>query len=175
MSAMASAITSRTIIYSAVYSSADQRKHQSSASLAFVRGIYRWPVNSPHKWPVTRKIVPFDDVIMVYLVIVTPKLIYSQEIMYKTCFYSSMATAKVPRWDISLLAGRSSQGKNASWRKYTFRCVYCCTVRCCVSRAIWQPTCCWPAMNNPPHTLPASRSSGPRASAHTQMCSIDVS
>ena len=92
MTAMASAITSRTIIYSAVYSGADQRKHQSSASLAFVRGIYRWPVNSPHKWPVTRKIVPFDDVIMVYLVIVTPKLIYSQEIMYKTCFYSSMAT-----------------------------------------------------------------------------------
>ena len=31
------------------------RKHQSSASLAFVRGIHRWPVNSPHKGPVTRK------------------------------------------------------------------------------------------------------------------------
>ena len=44
--------------------SADQRKHQSSASLAFVRGIHRWPVNSPHKWPVTRKMFPFYDVIM---------------------------------------------------------------------------------------------------------------
>ena len=43
---------------------ADQRKHQSSASLAFVRGIHRWPVNSPHKWPVTRKMFPFDDVVM---------------------------------------------------------------------------------------------------------------
>ena len=43
---------------------ADQRKHQSSASLAFVPGIHRWPVNSPHKWPVTRKMFPFDDVIM---------------------------------------------------------------------------------------------------------------
>ena len=43
---------------------ADQRKHQSSASLAFVREIHRGPVNSPHKWPVTRKIFPFDDVIM---------------------------------------------------------------------------------------------------------------
>ena len=64
MSAMASQITSLTIVYSAVYSSADQRKHQSSASLAFVRGIHRWPVNSPHKWPVTRKMLPFDDVIM---------------------------------------------------------------------------------------------------------------
>ena len=37
---------------------------ESSASLAFVRGIHRWPVNSPHKWPVTRKMFPFDDVIM---------------------------------------------------------------------------------------------------------------
>ena len=43
---------------------ADQRKHQSSASLAFVRGTHRRPVNSPHKMPVTRKIFPFDDVIM---------------------------------------------------------------------------------------------------------------
>ena len=43
---------------------ADQRKHQSSASLAFVRGIHRWPVNSSHKGPVTRKMFPFDDVIM---------------------------------------------------------------------------------------------------------------
>ena len=42
----------------------DQRKHQSSALLAFVRGIHRWPVNSPHKGPVTRKMFPFDDVIM---------------------------------------------------------------------------------------------------------------
>ena len=50
--------------YSTVYSGADQRKHQSSASLAFVWGIDRWPVNSPHKGPVTRKMFPFDDVIM---------------------------------------------------------------------------------------------------------------
>ena len=41
-----------------------KKTHQSSASLAFVRGIHRWPVNSPHKWPVTRKMFPFDDVIM---------------------------------------------------------------------------------------------------------------
>ena len=55
MGAVASQITSLTIVYSTVYSDADQRKHQSSASLAFVRGIHRGPVNSPHKWPVTRK------------------------------------------------------------------------------------------------------------------------
>ena len=41
-----------------------RRKLQSSASLAFVRGIHRGQVNSPHKWPVTRKMFPFDDVIM---------------------------------------------------------------------------------------------------------------
>ena len=64
MSAIASQITSLTIVYSIVYSGADQSKHQSSASLAFVWGIRRGPVNSPHKWPVTRKMFPFDDVIM---------------------------------------------------------------------------------------------------------------
>ena len=64
MIAMASQITSLTIVYSTVYSGADQRKHQSSASLAFVRGIHRRPVNSPHKWPVTSKMFPFDDVIV---------------------------------------------------------------------------------------------------------------
>ena len=64
MNTMASQITSLTIVYSTVYSGANQRKHQSSASLAFVLGIHRWPVNSPHKGPVTRKLFPFDDVIM---------------------------------------------------------------------------------------------------------------
>ena len=64
MSAMSSQITSFMIVSSAVYSGADQRKHQSSVSLAFVRGIRRWPINSPHKGPVTRKLFPFDDVIM---------------------------------------------------------------------------------------------------------------
>ena len=64
LSAMASQITSLKIVYPTVYSSTDQRKHQSSACLAFVRGIHRWPVNSPHKGPVTQKMFPFDDVIM---------------------------------------------------------------------------------------------------------------
>ena len=50
--------------HSGVYSGEDQRKHQRSASLAFVRGIHRWPVNSPRKRPVMRKMFPFDDVIM---------------------------------------------------------------------------------------------------------------
>ena len=64
MSEMASQITSLMIGYSTVYSGTDQRKHQSSASLNILRGIKRWPVNSPHKGPVTWNIFPFDDVIM---------------------------------------------------------------------------------------------------------------
>ena len=50
-----------------VYSGADQSKHQSSASLAFVWGIHRGPVNSPHKWPVTQKMFSIDDVIIMIM------------------------------------------------------------------------------------------------------------
>ena len=64
MGTVASQITSLTIFYSTVYSGIDERKHQSSVSLAFVRGIHRWPVNSLHKGPVTRKVFSFEDVIM---------------------------------------------------------------------------------------------------------------
>ena len=64
MSAMASQITSLAIVYSTAFSAADERKHQSSTSLAFVRGLHRWSANSPHKGPVTRKMFPFDDIIM---------------------------------------------------------------------------------------------------------------
>ena len=61
MNPMAYLITSLMFIYSTVYSGPDKRKYQSSTSLAFVRGIHRLPVNSPHKGPVTGKMVPFDE------------------------------------------------------------------------------------------------------------------
>ena len=64
MGALPSQITSLMIVYSIVYWDAHQRRHQSSVSLAFVWGIHQGPVNSPHKWPVTWKMFPFDDVIM---------------------------------------------------------------------------------------------------------------
>ena len=81
MGAMAPQITSLTIVYSTVHSGPYQRKHQSSVSLAFVRGIHRWPMNSPHKGSVTRKMFPFDDVIMSALITkpFTANLIYYQE------------------------------------------------------------------------------------------------
>ena len=62
---MASHITGVSVVYSIIYSGSDQRKHQSSRSLVFVRGIHRWPVDSPHKGPITQKIFPFDDAIRV--------------------------------------------------------------------------------------------------------------
>ena len=67
MGTIASQITSPTIVYSTVYSGADRRKHQSTASLACVRGIHWSLVNSPHKWPVMQKMFPFDDIIMIHL------------------------------------------------------------------------------------------------------------
>ena len=64
MGTMASQITSVSIVCASVCSGADQRQHQSSTSLAFVRGIHRWPMDFPHKGPVTRKMLSFEDVIM---------------------------------------------------------------------------------------------------------------
>ena len=76
MRAMASQITGVSIVCSAVCSTADQRKHQRSASLAFVRGIHRWPVDSPHKGPVTRKMFPFDDVIIDWSIVSSQGICY---------------------------------------------------------------------------------------------------
>ena len=60
MSEMASQITG----VSNVCPTTKETKHQSSASLAFVKGIHRSPVDSLHKGLVTRKMFTFDDVIM---------------------------------------------------------------------------------------------------------------
>ena len=55
-------ITGASIVYWAGCSGANERKHQSSASLPFVWGIDRWPVNSPHKGSVARKMIPCDAI-----------------------------------------------------------------------------------------------------------------
>ena len=64
MISMASQIIDVIIVRSIVSFGADQRKHQSSASPVFERGIHRWTENSPHKRLVTRKMFSFDDDIM---------------------------------------------------------------------------------------------------------------
>ena len=61
MDPMASHVNGVSVVYQTVCSNGDQRKHQSSVSLTFVRGIHRSPVNSPHIEPVTQKMFPFDD------------------------------------------------------------------------------------------------------------------
>ena len=75
MTMLASQISSLPVVCSIVYSDVNQRKHQSSASLAFVREIHRGPVNFPHKWPVTRKMFPFDDVIMLCCTVLSGQLL----------------------------------------------------------------------------------------------------
>ena len=77
MGAMAFQIIGVSIVYSTACSGADQRKNQTSASLAFVRGIHRSPVNSSHKGPVTRKMFPFDGVIMILIVLTLGTLLPS--------------------------------------------------------------------------------------------------
>ena len=70
------------------------RKHQSSASLAFVRGIHRGPVNSPHKWPVTRKMFPLDDVIMVYGILIMCSVFVSKGLIISSVFTCSKSAWK---------------------------------------------------------------------------------
>ena len=85
------------------YSGTDQRKHQSSASLAFVQGIRRRPVNSPHNWPVTRKMFPFDDIIMIlvrFLWIV--KMVWIWVIIWRLPIYENMTYAYT-NWSAKVL------------------------------------------------------------------------
>ena len=63
MRAMASQIPDIPIVCSIICWGTD-KKHQNFESLAFVRGLHRWQVDSPHKGPVPRKMFPFDDVLM---------------------------------------------------------------------------------------------------------------
>ena len=84
MIVMASQITNISIVCSTVCSGAYQRKHQSSTSLAFVRGIHRWPVDSPHKGPVTRKMFPFADVIVrLFMMSLNILLLWLCEVKYR--------------------------------------------------------------------------------------------
>ena len=92
MGSIASQITSLTIVNSSVYSGADWRKHQSSASLAFVRGIHRRPVNSPHKGPITRKMFPFDDIIMAPSLYLNQYGLIVSNIIMKTFYWNMNRT-----------------------------------------------------------------------------------
>ena len=130
MGMIASQITSLTIVYSTVYSDADQRKHQSSASLAFVRGIHRRPVNSPHKWPVTRKMFPFDDAIMFDVLSVAFQQLLSRDVPSRTpsAVYELWRGIPCRLW-ISCYGGEKRRTKDRKhqklvviWYTFTFDC-----------------------------------------------------
>ena len=78
---------------------ADQRKHQSSASLAFVRGNHRWPVNSCYKGPVTRKMTPFDDVVMMVSKYVFKNKNENKETVFRVGTYKNKTTL-APKWSL---------------------------------------------------------------------------
>ena len=138
MGPMASLITSLTIVYSTVYSGADQRKYQSSASLVFVRGIHRWPVNSLHKWPVTRKMFPLDDVIVFIFPtrLITEVLTHKISTWWKTHSYkvalfwwkpfSSLGQLRsVPSFDGYFIRPFEKNGRNMPWQYPSFRLSLC--------------------------------------------------
>ena len=100
MSTTASQITSLTIVYSTVYLGVDQRKHPSSASLAFVRRIHRWPVNFPHKGPVTRKMFPLHDVIMI---IVLESNARPKPCTYQVDIFSALVWVPINLYDQALV------------------------------------------------------------------------
>ena len=85
MDAMASQISSFAIAYWILYSGGDQRNHQSSPSLAFVRGIHLWPANSPHTGQVTRKVFSFDALIMdiVWQIVFSVSLYFDTKDLYQ--------------------------------------------------------------------------------------------
>ena len=147
MGAIASQITSLAIVYSTVYSDADQRKHQSSASLAFVWGIHRGPVNSPHKWPVTRKMFQFDDVIML-----------QHEVLWYTYFFQTdncaMQFAVTLKWmaklfatctvKISILSRRNHVERTYTYCIFANKIILLCFFLFSTPPDIWIPLH-WPA------------------------------
>ena len=125
MNTIASQITSLTIVYLTVNSGTDQRKHQSSTSLAFVRGIHRRPVNSPHKGPVMRKMFPFDDVIMDLVVILkvfcvnTSDITLFSHLIIGIVHGRSGVTATKPSWFVVRQGRPSSCALGTSRRRTT--------------------------------------------------------
>ena len=132
MSAMASQITDVSIVYSTICSASDQRKHKRSASLAFVRDIHRWPMNSPHKGPVPRKIFPFHDVTMgktVYFYWIGLQALYHQCISnccyWQTSIGSSWATQTAWPFRLYLVGSFSKSTPAVHYSDEKHRCVIC--------------------------------------------------
>ena len=127
MSTLASQITGFSIVYSTAGSGAHQRIHKSSVSMAFVWGIYRWPVNSLHKRPVTRKMFSFDDVIMIHWMAIKKCVIVDHGHIYRrdgnNC-YVSVVWKEHPSCLVNVYAAdavRRSLDDNWPFKMYIFR------------------------------------------------------
>ena len=123
MDPMASQITSLAIVYSTIYTGPDE-KHQSPVSLAFVWGIHRWPVNSPHKCPVTRKMFPFYYVIMSFKGSPYVWLSISCHISKQCNKFDVSSAYPVFAWDLNTLRPRrmsaffrTTHSTTISWKK----------------------------------------------------------
>ena len=116
MSGRASQITRVSTVCSSVCSGADQRKHQRPASLAFVRRIHRWPVDSRHKGPVTRKMFPFDDVATYSLLIRDVTVVCGQILDCGQIKSQNVLIALSISWALSLLL---VQTQAARWKAAT--------------------------------------------------------
>ena len=121
MSDMASQITSLKIVYSTDHSDADQRKDQRSASLALVRGIHRWPVNSPLKVQATLKMLPFDDVITLKKLFCWSLLLFmSHDSTKQSPLFSQRRSCLLSLWwrYTSVMASQT----NCNWNIYLTAC-----------------------------------------------------
>ena len=116
MGARASRITCLTIVFWTVYLDTGQRKHQSSASLAFVRGTHRRTVNFPHKWPVTRKMFPFDDVIMSI-----PWWVQQVDYQHNVVFFTFPLCNEYHKWTINVMSW--FQSCQALWSASVLPCL----------------------------------------------------
>ena len=123
ISTMASQITGVRIVCSIVCLGADQRKRQSSASLAFVMGIHRSPVNFPSLRPVTRKTFPFDGVIMDVIISVAQQILLAS-LERKHTNYCTVSVCK----KLSYM-GSSRRVRNRIIYVLSWRAVYGFTLR----------------------------------------------
>ena len=148
MRTMVSKITSLTIVYSIVYSGADQRKHQSSGSLAFAWGIHRWPVNSPHKGPVTRKMFPFDDVIMSFEVQAPVDSTCGVDFIYWCSIINELQglDLKIGHQDVGINNGQQGDIRNTKRdkRNYYLKTSFCVCIQGDTPRS-----CGWPCVMAP--------------------------
>ena len=119
MSAMAFGITGVTIVCSIVCSGADQRKYQSSASLALVKAHW-WPVDSSHKGPITRKMFPFDGVIMTWDI--TPR----SDINNCICLSGCLSSVPPEKRNLHNSSSANETEMSSFWRNFATDCTESC-------------------------------------------------